>query len=229
MSGGAPLPEMVPTVIPEYVPPPHGIREFPVSRQFCEVERTTRNVLTTFMQASTPEDTDDTYFVATDPPLDLDATPRRRMTQVLRHIGGTEVGWEETLTLGQMIEAAVAETYVDVDKVYTDAVGNRTMEYTIAEAEARAYLAAEVKPESVSSFIEGPALSNPTGEVQSYEWASQQIVERADALKWAVGRLREVRMARQKDMRAATSEMELAMAVATWMDFIRWIRGVLGI
>lgn len=135
--------------------------------------------------------------------------------------------WELAASLAQLQASAIARTYVDVDAVYAAAVGNRTVEYTKAEAAARAYLTAEVKPSPASSFVTGHALNNPTGQVQSEAWAAQQIVEKADAFSWAVGHMRDVRFARQADMRAATTPEELAAAVASWANFITWLRATL--
>jgi predicted nucleotidyltransferase len=224
-----PLPEMLPTVPPVDFPPPHGLREFPASRQFCEVNRDTLNVLILINQTSTPEDTADTYFVAVDPPFDLDASPRRTATQVLRHLGGTEIGWVETLDMAMLIKRAIDQTYTDVDAIYQQAIGMRATEYARAEEAAHAYLAADPKPTVVSGYISGHAENNPTGQVQTHEWAAQQIIERADAFRWAELQMRNVRFARQADMRAATSEIELAMAVATWEDFLVWLREMLGL
>jgi hypothetical protein len=125
--------------------------------------------------------------------------------------------------------AAIARTYPDVDGVYRDAVGNRTTEYANAEAAAREYMAAEVKPEIVSGYLTGHARSNPTGEVQSNEWACQQIIERADAFRWAELQMRNVRFDRQADMRAATTDADLVAAVAAWEGFIVWLRATLGL
>lgn len=125
--------------------------------------------------------------------------------------------------------AAIAKTYTDVDAVYDAAVGNREPEYAEAAAIARAFLAAEVKPSPVSEYITGHALNNPTGQVQSEAWAAQQIIERADAFNWAKLQMRNVRFARQADMRAATTPEELAAVVSGWDDFITWLRATLGL
>jgi len=147
----------------------------------------------------------------------------------IRKWRGGDPAWEETLTLDQKKLAAIARTYVDVDAVYAAAVGNRTPEYTEAEAAARVYLAADPKPTVVSEFITDHAQGNPTGEVQTNEWAAQQIVEKADVLKWAVRQMRKVRFARQGDMRTAGTSKELAAAVGEWRDFITWLRATLGL
>jgi hypothetical protein len=140
---------------------------------------------------------------------------------------GGEPVWVEVVPLVDMQASAIAQTYVDVDAVYAAAVGNRTPEYTEAEAAARAYLAVDPKPAVVSEFITDHAQDNPTGDVQTNDWAAQQIVEKADVLKWAVRQMRKVRFARQADMRAAATPQELAVAVQAWNDFITWLRSTL--
>jgi hypothetical protein len=144
----------------------------------------------------------------------------------LKWNGGESV-WVEVVPLVDMQASAIAQTYVDVDAVYAAAVGNRTPEYTEAEAAARAYLAVDPKPAVVSEFITDHAQDNPTGDVQTNDWAAQQIVEKADVLKWAVRQMRKVRFARQADMRAAATPQELAVAVQAWNDFITWLRSTL--
>ncbi|KQQ86444.1 hypothetical protein [Massilia sp. Leaf139] len=145
------------------------------------------------------------------------------------HVANNELYWVETAPLEQAKELAIARTYVDVDAVYEAAIGRRGTEYTRAEDAARVYLAADPKPAVVSGYITGHALTNPTGQVQSEAWAAQQIVERADAFRWAELQMRNVRFARQADMRAAITPEDLATAVGQWNDFITWLRSTLGL
>jgi len=119
---------------------------------------------------------------------------------------------------------AIAKTYPDVDAIYDAAVGRRVTEYARAEEAARAYLAAEVPPAVVSDYITGHATNNPTGQQQTNEWAARQIIERADAFRWAELQMRNVRFARQADMRAAGTPEELEAAVAQWEEFLTWLR-----
>jgi hypothetical protein len=135
--------------------------------------------------------------------------------------------WADPVPLDEHRRRAIARTYPDVDAVYDDAIGRRATEYADAEAAARAYMAAEVKPAVVSEYITDHALNNPTGQVQSEAWAAQQIIERADAFRWAQLQMRSVRFARQADMRAAATPEELAVAVREWGDFITWLRATL--
>jgi hypothetical protein len=127
-----------------------------------------------------------------------------------------------------MREAAIAATYTDVDKVYADAVGNRTEEYKDAEADARAYKAAGYAGD-VSGYVSDYALHNPTGAAQSNQWAAEQIIARADAFAAAKLSMRSQRFASQAAMRAAGTPEELAAAVAEWDEFIAGVRADLGL
>ena len=144
-------------------------------------------------------------------------------TQVL-YIANGELYWVETAPLDDAKAAAIAKTYPDVDAIYDVAVGRRVTEYARAEEAARVYLAAAVAPAVVSDYITGHATNNPTGQQQSNEWAARQIIERADAFRWAELQMRNVRFARQADMRAAGTPEELAQAVAEWEGFLSWLR-----
>lgn len=139
---------------------------------------------------------------------------------------GGKLEWEAP-ALADLQAQAIATTYVDVDAVYDAAVGRRATEYEEAEAAARAYLAAEVEPALVSEYITGHAQNNPTGQQQTNAWAARQIIERADAFRWAVLQMRSVRFARQTDMRAATTIEGLAAAVTEWEEFLTWLRSTL--
>ncbi|KQQ89551.1 hypothetical protein ASF77_23455 [Massilia sp. Leaf139] len=145
------------------------------------------------------------------------------------HVANNELYWVETAPLDQAKDLAIARTYADVDAVYEAAIGKREPEYAAAEEAARFYLAALVKPVPVSDYITGHARSNPTGKQQTNEWAARQIVERADAFKWAKLQMRNVRFDRQAEMRAATTPEQLAAAAAAWADFITWLRSTLGL
>ncbi len=156
-------------------------------------------------------------------PIDWGAPPGARLKWV---DFGVMPEWEPPALAGLQAEA-IAKTYVDVDAVYDAAVGRRATEYEQAEAAARAYLAAAVEPAVVSEYITGHAQNNPTGQQQTNAWAARQIIERADAFRWAVLQMRSVRFARQTDMRAATTIEELAAAVTEWEEFLTWLRSTL--
>lgn len=149
-------------------------------------------------------------------------------TEVLYLIDGVEE-WVETAPISDLRDKAIARTYADVDAIYEVAIGRRMTEYARAEEAARTYVATEPKPSVVSDYITGHAINNPTGLVQTNEWAAQQIIERADSFRWAELQMRNVRFARQADMRAATTAAGIAAAEASWKDFVVWLRQVLGV
>ena len=227
------MPVLPASALPKFEPapevPPHELRELIPPKQFCQVDRATSNVTGWFLQASPPEDDDKQFYVEISPPFSSTTDPRKTPTQTLRYRGGSAVVWEEDAPIADLAEVAIAKTYPDVDAIYQQAIGMRATEYARAEEAARAYLAADPKPAVVSGYITGHAENNPTGQVQTCEWAAQQIIERADAFRWAELQMRNVRFARQADMRAATTIAELEAAVQAWEDFLTWLREMLGL
>lgn len=136
--------------------------------------------------------------------------------------------WVEMATLADLISAAVAKCYTDIDKVVEDAVGGRTKEYERTESDARAFAAGgyvDPAPRSVSKF----AQYNPTMQVQTNQWAADQIIGRADALITAQDDMRDQRFVSQYAMRAAATDADLDTAVTTWNDFIATTRQNLGL
>lgn len=115
--------------------------------------------------------------------------------------------------------AAIAQTYADVDAIIAAAVGNRVEEYRDAESAARAYVAAGYSGDvdrSVSTY----AQYNPTGQVQTNQWAADQIIARADVFRSAQLDMRDQRFISQAGMRTATTQTELQAAIDTWGKFI---------
>lgn len=144
-------------------------------------------------------------------------------------VSNGELRWVEAGLLDECRAECIAKTYRDVDAVYEAAIGKREPEYVEAESVARAYLAADPKPAIVSDYITAHAANNATGLVQTNDWAAQQIVERADAFRWAKLQMRTMRFTRQRDMRTATTHEALNAAVAQWEGFITWLRSTLGL
>jgi hypothetical protein len=139
---------------------------------------------------------------------------------------------EEVQLIATNLEAdraqAVAKCYTDCDHVTVLAVGNRTVEYSEAEASARAYRAAGYTgtPDTdVSSY----ASYNFTGAVQSAKWAADMIIARADAFRVAQKSMRSTRFEYQNLLRATNTPEELAMVVKGWDDFIAATRKSLGL
>lgn len=135
----------------------------------------------------------------------------------------TAIVWVETAALSDLIAAAVAKCYPDIDAVYADAVGNRTEEYKDAESDARAFKAAGYTG-IVSDYVHDFALHNPTGTAQTDQWAADQIIARADAFNSAKLSMRSQRFASQAAMRAAATADDLNTAVSAWNNFIATTR-----
>lgn len=216
-----PEPEPMPEIQP-YAP-------LPMPKQWCQVARNDASVARFYMQVEQPEDTEEFFHVEVNPHFSSQVQPRRTATQTLRYRAGSAVVWEEDGPIDDLIKNAIDQTYPDVDAIYQRAIGMRATEYADAEEAARAYLVADPKPTVVSGYITGHALSNPTGLVQSEAWAAQQIIERADAFRWAQLQMRNVRFNHQGIMRAAMSVLELEAAVDSWNDFLVWMRSMLGL
>lgn len=139
-----------------------------------------------------------------------------------------EIEQRSVFALPPLIEAAIAATYLDVDGVYRDAVGQRGPEYLDAEADARAFVAAGYAGE-VSPYVSEFALHNPTGEAQTDQWSADSIIARADAFKGAKMAMRNTRFVRQAEMRTATTTAALQAAVGSWNGFIAGLRAQLGL
>jgi hypothetical protein len=139
-----------------------------------------------------------------------------------------EIAARSVVNLDALKTAAIAATYADVDKVYADAVGNRTEEYKDAETDARAYAAAGYTG-TVSDYVHDYALHNPTGTTQTDQWAADQIIARADAFAQAKLSMRSQRFTSQATMRVAATQDDLSTAIAAWNNFIASLRTQLGL
>lgn len=146
---------------------------------------------------------------------------------VQKWINGASV-WVDERTLETLQASSIAKTYEDVDKVVKDAVGNRTEEYKDAEVAAQAYKAAGYTG-TVPADVQCYATHNPTGAVQTGQWAADDILGKATAYAQAKLAMREQRFASQSAMRAATTNAEIDSAVAVWDGFIANVRTQIGI
>lgn len=107
----------------------------------------------------------------------------------------------------------------DVDKIYADAVGNRTTEYQTAESEATAYKAAlytGAVPSCVASWATASGLSNQA--------AADNILAQATAWRGAVSAIRAQRLSAKAAVNANSTT-----AMAAWAGFVSVIRGQLGL
>jgi hypothetical protein len=122
----------------------------------------------------------------------------------------------------------VAQTYTDIDKIIFDKVGFRATEYVNAQAAAQAYKDAGYTG-TVSEYIHGYAQFNPTGIVQTDQWACDQILSQAAALEAVTLSMRNQRFGAQCQLRAATTLAGLETAISAWNQFIKNVRSQLGI
>lgn len=120
--------------------------------------------------------------------------------------------------------AAVAQTYSDVDAIYSAAVGNRESEYIQAEQDARAFKATGYTG-IPSAYISGWA----TVKGFSNQVAADAIIAKADALHTAKLALRNARFISQAEMQAATTQQQLDTAVNTWNTTLININTSLGL
>jgi hypothetical protein len=132
----------------------------------------------------------------------------------------------EAAAMAMAITAAVQQCYVDTDAITINAVGARIEEYRQAEADARAFAAAGYEGETTSG-VSSYALYNPTGEVQSNQWAADKIIANADAYRQAQEQMRAKRFEYQARMRGAMSLTNLADICEGWNLFIAGIRSAL--
>lgn len=136
-----------------------------------------------------------------------------------------EAAWEVRLGAAYVPSAAsikaanIKKIDADVDAIYAQAVGNRSLEYTTAEAQAQAYKDAGYTgtvPNFVASWVTASGLTATA--------AADNILGQAVAWRGAVAAIRSNRlMAKTK----ITNDVPTAMA--QWGGFVAAIRGQLGL
>jgi hypothetical protein len=107
----------------------------------------------------------------------------------------------------------------DVDAIYSQAVGNRSLEYTTAEAQAQAYKDAGYTgtvPAFVASWVTASGLTATA--------AADNILAQAVAWRGAVSAIRAQRLMAKTNI---TNDVPTAMA--QWDGFVAVIRGQLGL
>lgn len=115
---------------------------------------------------------------------------------------------------------ALTRIDMDVDAIYAAVVGNRSIEYTEAEADAQAFAAAGFSgpvPQSVAAFSASAGLTD--------QEAAQSILAQAAAWRAAVLQIRTARLAAKASARAGNIDA----ALATWSAFVAQMRGALGV
>ena len=107
----------------------------------------------------------------------------------------------------------------DVDAIYGDAVGNRSLEYTTAEEQAQAYKDAAYAgtvPPFVASWVTASGLTAQA--------AADNILAQAVAWRGAVAVIRAQRLQAKANVTA-----NVPTAMAQWGGFVAVIRGQLGL
>lgn len=107
----------------------------------------------------------------------------------------------------------------DVDAIYAQAVGNRSLEYTTAEAQAQAYKDAGytgTAPNFVASWVTASGLTATA--------AADNILGQAAAWRGAVAAIRAQRLMAKKNI-----ANDVSTAMAQWNGFVVAIRGQLGL
>ena len=127
-------------------------------------------------------------------------------------------------SIEQQIAAALANTYTDVDAIYSAAIGSRAPEYEQAEQAALAFQAAGYTG-TASPYVADYAATAGITDQQS----ADLIIAHANGLRAAVLAMRSTRFTAQSSMRAATTQAELDAAVAAWRVFIAQVRTSLGL
>lgn len=142
-------------------------------------------------------------------------------------VGGA-IAADNSQALDDLKANAIAKTYRDVKKAHRDAAGDLTTEYLDAEKVARSFAAGGYAGEAEEE-VHSYALDNPTGQVQTDQWAAEQIIARADAFRVAQKAMRTARFKRQSEMRTAETANDLNAVVAAWDGFIAGLRAQLGL
>jgi hypothetical protein len=120
--------------------------------------------------------------------------------------------------------AFIIKVDADVDAIYRDAIGNRTTEYTLANADAVAFKAAGYTgtvPSSVQSWA--------TAKGWTAQAATDDMLATASDWLGAQVTMRAARLLRKEQARVAADAAALAVVMAAWAAFVVAIRTALGI
>jgi len=149
-----------------------------------------------------------------------------------------EVGLEGTLTgqtpvrvvlnntspLPDLKAMYTAKTDADTDAIYASVIGERGVEYTIAEDEARAFQAgnyAGAVPPMIATYCAGSGMTPQD--------ATDYTLQLADAWRTAMLAIRQQRTATKTAITAATTQDELSTAMTYWDAFVAAMRSQLGV
>ena len=120
--------------------------------------------------------------------------------------------------------AAILKIDADTDKVYGDVVGNKGEEYRSAEADAKAFIAA-----NYTGTAGGGVTSWATAKGWTTTQAANDIISQAAAWRGAQNAIRTNRLARKEAAKAAVDLAALNVVTAQWTGFLTAIRTQLGV
>ena len=120
--------------------------------------------------------------------------------------------------------AALVKIDAETDKVYGDVVGNKGEEYRSAEADAKAFIAA-----NYTGTAGGGVTSWATAKGWTTTQAADDILAQATAWRNAQNAIRANRLARKEAARAAADLAALGAITAQWNGFLTAIRTQLGV
>ena len=120
--------------------------------------------------------------------------------------------------------AAILKIDADADKIYGDVVGNKGEEYRSAEADAKAFIAA-----NYTGAAGGGVTSWATAKGWTTTQAANDIITQATAWRNAQAAIRANRLARKEVVKVAVDLAAVNAVVAQWAGFAAAIRGQLGI
>jgi hypothetical protein len=120
--------------------------------------------------------------------------------------------------------AAIKQIDADVDAIYGAVTGNRTSEYTRARDAAQVYKDAGYTG-AVPSSVQGWATAKGWTATQ----AADDILATAAAWIAAQDAIRNARLLRKEQVRAATDKAGIGTALAAWAAFVVYIKGQLGV
>lgn len=126
--------------------------------------------------------------------------------------------------LATLVAAFVLKVDVDVDRIYAQAIGNRTTEYTLAEADAQAY-----KDAGYTGDVQASVQAWATAKGTTATWAADDILTTATNWRAAQASIRAARLLRKEQARVAADADALAVIEATWAGFVAAIRAALGL
>jgi hypothetical protein len=130
----------------------------------------------------------------------------------------------EALKLNARKAAAILAIDADVDAIYAAVIGNRAVEYALAETDALDFKAAGYTGTVPSSVASWAAAKGWTA-----QQAADDILATATAWRTAQQAIRAARLVRKEQCRAATDEAGVDAALGAWAAFRGVIRGQLGI